>query len=540
MKIWYHDGMQRVPKFARPAHDGTSSQATRFLSFDYAHVVVEADAEDEVFFVPWNDAYRCDYLPIQGLSGLPYDHDNREQYPEGLRSDSWSTQPLANQELPEIAVPVQKGSKHKISAYTSQTFIVPANEVVELEVEHTPIGELEPELHAVVEQSRLCEYVLGERYPHESTPEMQSRGRELLASANKALGIGCVSPWYTLVLASQVDTVGCETFSDDYVCVSMYATLTKWCGEIGGEIDYKKLRAELKAIANKFPYSKILYHIIDEPKPELMPWANEVAKQIKGIDGIFTMVTATLPEAATFLPNVDVIAWTPWPKHLEQQRKAVEIIRGRGQQIFGYNGKRPAGGSMALECPPADLRMIPWMMALLDIKVWFWWNSTNWYNELLGWKKTDVLKDPYTFGPERYEDYRIGRFNRHGCYGDGVLGYPLDGIVVPSVRLFAIRAGFVDGCLISEARKVDEKATMQIVSGLVGNCGWLLKDTNPNDTSYNLEPVPWPESGKLFYNARNELLSIVDRQQEDEIKEDSASDILNRISADIAKLAKLL
>ena len=175
-----------------------------------------------------------------------------------------------------------------------------------------------------------------------------------------------------------------------------------------------------------------------------------------------------------------------------------------GKHVWIYNGVLPQTGSFLTDAWHNSLRANGWIQQKYGVERWFYWESTFWNDSNRGGLGPyDPLHTAETF------------HNAQGDHamGDGVLVYPgkqsvqgfhsleFDG-VIPSIRLKQWRRGIQDAGYIQLARKVDPRATDEIVSGMIPSAFGKTRSGVPS----------WPTRGDAWTQARRALFEIICRK----------------------------
>jgi hypothetical protein len=142
---------------------------------------------------------------------------------------------------------------------------------------------------------------------------------------------------------------------------------------------------------------------------------------------------------------------------------------------------------------------------MYDIRRWFFWESTYWYDWSLG---SDAPYDPFV-QPETFH-------NNGGDYmqGDGVLVYPgcqvdffqehsigMNGVIA-SIRLKNWRRGIQDAGYYQLAHSKLAEETESIANTLLPD---VLGDAPSG------ESPTWPQNGDAFFQARKSLWYIIEQ-----------------------------
>ena len=169
---------------------------------------------------------------------------------------------------------------------------------------------------------------------------------------------------------------------------------------------------------------------------------------------------------------------------------AIARERSEGRKWGYYNGFRPLSGSIVIDAPAADFRVIPWIAYKYDVDLYFYWDTTNW-----GRGKRNVFRQGITY------DDGDARAN-----GDGSLFYPGSYAVFPedgrgltgpmsSIRMKNWRRGVQDVKYLDLARR----------AGLPLDAIWARCLPRALWDADRAQPPAWPDSGEAFDTCRDEL-----------------------------------
>ncbi len=268
------------------------------------------------------------------------------------------------------------------------------------------------------------------------------------------------------------------------------------------------VRAESDKWVNWFernaPEVRYFWYLVDEPGPVQFPWITERAGWVHGNSGpgsrlpVFTTRNFT-PELAD---AIDL-----WASNKGVDMDALPGARGRGGDIWFYNGLRPLDGTVTLEAEAVDFRVKGWIKYRYGLDTWFLWEGTQWRHNRQGPKGN--LHQRLFSEPATFINWTMNYAN-----GNGIVYYPgrmpfypeedrgVEGLF-GSIRLKNIRRGQQDYELMwLAAGKAGSEAVKNIVWDVVPRA---LEDVSRDET------LPWPLRGNQFDLARDRLLDLIVR-----------------------------
>lgn len=239
------------------------------------------------------------------------------------------------------------------------------------------------------------------------------------------------------------------------------------------------------------------YLFPDEPKTSKLPDAfGQIKMQAEWTRSnpdpngrIPTLVTSRIDPAL----EGAVDWWMSPAHHTFRDFASPDVIakeRAEGRKWGFYNGFRPLSGSIVIDAPATDFRVIPWIAYKYDVDLYFYWDTTNW-----GRRKRNVFRQPIIY------DDGSARAN-----GDGSLFYPGSYAVSPedgrglagpmsSIRMKNWRRGIQDVKYLELARK----ASISLDAIWMRCLSTALWDSDRN------RPPSWPDRGDVFDGCRDEL-----------------------------------
>jgi hypothetical protein len=292
------------------------------------------------------------------------------------------------------------------------------------------------------------------------------------------------------------------------------------------------------------PEAELFAYLLDEPGLAALPVIEGAARAL-GTNGgpgrrvkSFVTVHATR-HASRVMPSLRVFCagagWAAGPYGgVANWRAGVDAIRARGGEVWWYNGLRPGSGSFMTEDAGGAIRMKAWAAARLDVRGWFFWNGTYWYQwQTYGWASphtpTRLFHNAATYaGNTPHRDAVLGLTAASYSNGDGVLCYPLTDLDFPddsygvvavaaSLRAKHWRRGIQDGDYIALARAVAPAATDAVVRRLVPRALWEYErdlDAAPQyeqNGGGSTEAPLWPEAGAAYEAARAALADLIEQ-----------------------------
>jgi hypothetical protein len=182
----------------------------------------------------------------------------------------------------------------------------------------------------------------------------------------------------------------------------------------------------------------------------------------------------------------------------------VPAARQAGKEVWIYNGYRPATGALLTDTEATSLRTFGWIAAAADVRRWFIWQISGWYDSNPGGRGRF---DPFVSAATGHDD-RDGKV----LMGDGLMVYPgrqvdafvehslgFDG-VVPSIRLKNLRRGIQDAGYYLLARAAAPAEAAAVARELLPR---VLAEA-PGGS-----PPAWGEDGRRFFEARRALASLI-------------------------------
>lgn len=217
----------------------------------------------------------------------------------------------------------------------------------------------------------------------------------------------------------------------------------------------------MEFVDRNLPHALTFLYMPDEPRPPRFPEIVALAERLKANPGkgrgLRTLVTrGYAPELAT---AIDI--WCAGPLHYDIDRAARE--RAAGKSYWFYNGGRPAGGSIVIDSPATDARVVGWAAFKHDADGYFYWHGVHWRHnnqKKFGDRDQDVWGNPITF-----DNRSEGKDDNGFINGDGVLVYPGEerlhpdqdrGIAGPisTIQMANLRRGLQDHALLTMARRL--------------------------------------------------------------------------------------
>ncbi len=178
----------------------------------------------------------------------------------------------------------------------------------------------------------------------------------------------------------------------------------------------------------------------------------------------------------------------------------VRTARGRGKEVWIYNGVMPHTGTFLLDADAVSPRVNGWLAEMFRVPRWFYWSSTYWYD-----RHGRTARDPFADAESFHND------DGDWANGDGVLLYPgrqVDAFsehslgfegVIASVRLKNWRRGLEDAGYLELARARDAGRADAIARSLIPAAFHEV---------VRGQHAQWSPRGFAFFEARRALLAI--------------------------------
>jgi hypothetical protein len=286
--------------------------------------------------------------------------------------------------------------------------------------------------------------------------------------------------------------------------------------------------------ANAPATQKALY-LTDEPNltdaaqaAKINGWLDKLAANPGPGHSLPTILTAGLHQIREKVPRVSMaFNWYAVADTLPHQKLVDEHLKAAtGNQVWQYNGKRPASGSFAIEDDGTAPRMLPWAAYKKGIAGWFNWSASYYYDYQNGAGRTDVWRQAKTFGNPPKPDVANGQTSGTYANGEGILQYPGVDVIFPdagapglngpvaSLRLKLWRRGIQDHDYLALAMQKDPAATRALVERMVPKVLWEVGVLNPRDPSYQLggqgDGIGWSINPDDWEGARRQLADIIE------------------------------
>lgn len=311
-----------------------------------------------------------------------------------------------------------------------------------------------------------------------------------------------------------------------------------WKWKKGSQADYNRhTDAWMAWFATHAPNTPRYLYLTDEPNlkdpkaaAEINGWLDKLWANPGIGNRLPTMITAGMEQARQQIPRVNAMAGWYGVANTEPFQSAVEehLKAGPVNQLWQYNGKRPASGSFAIEDDGVALRVVQWAAFKKGIAGWFYWAASYYTDYQGGNGKTDVWRQAKTFGWPAKPDPVRGETSGTYANGDGVLIYPgIDRVFrdspapgingpVASLRLKLWRRGIQDADYLTLALQKDPAATKAIVDRIVPKVLWEVGVYSQRDPSYQHgglgDGISWPTDPDVWEDARRRLADIIERK----------------------------
>jgi hypothetical protein len=262
-------------------------------------------------------------------------------------------------------------------------------------------------------------------------------------------------------------------------------------------------------LEQELPQARTFLYLPDEPRPPQFPQIVALAERLKSNPGkggrLPTLVTRGYTKELA--SSVDI--WCAGPQHYDLDHAARE--RAAGRSYWFYNGGRPAGGSIVIDSPATDTRVVGWAAFKHDVDGYFYWHANHWRHnaqKTVGDRNQDVWANPITF-----DNRSEGKDDNGFINGDGVLVYPGEerlhpdqdrGLAGPvsTVQMANLRRGLQDHAILTMARR----------AGLHQEVDAALKRTVPRVFSEAVSTeLGFSEQGNDYEEARVQLLHALAR-----------------------------
>lgn len=260
-------------------------------------------------------------------------------------------------------------------------------------------------------------------------------------------------------------------------------------------------------VARELPQARTFLYMPDEPRPDRFPEILALADRLARDDGegrrLPTFVTrGYAPEIAR---AIDI--WCAGPLHYDLATAKRE--QAAGKSYWFYNGGRPAGGSIVIDSPATDSRVVGWAAFKHGADGYFYWHGVHWRHnsqKRMGDRNQDVWVNPITFDNRTEEKNDSGFIN-----GDGVLVYPGEeklhpeqdrGIAGPisTIQMANLRRGLQDHALLTLARRAGLDA--DVTAALDRLVPRVFSDAVPDELGFS-------ENGNDYEEARQHLLRAI-------------------------------
>ncbi len=319
--------------------------------------------------------------------------------------------------------------------------------------------------------------------------------------------------------------------------VFFIAPYGKWAWKKSGQTEFNKhTDAWMAWFAVNAPRTQKILYLVDEPNlkdaaqlSEINGWLDKIQAN-PGIGArLPTFITSPTELSRQVIPRVTVLA--NWYSMVDtkpfQAARGEHLKAAPGNQIWQYNGKRPASGSFAIEDDGTALRVVQWAAFKAGIGGWFNWNATYYNDYQSGAGRNDVWRRAKTFGQPPRVDVVLGETSSTYSNGDGVLLYPgidryfpdaptpgLNGPVA-SLRLKLWRRGIQDADYLTLAMSKDPAATKALVDRMVPKVMSEVGVYNPRDPTYQFggqgDGIGWSINPDDWEAARRKLADIIEK-----------------------------
>ncbi len=309
-----------------------------------------------------------------------------------------------------------------------------------------------------------------------------------------------------------------------------------WKWNKGNQAEFnKQTDAWMTWFAVNAPRTRKYIYLIDEPNlndaaatRQINDWLDKIAANPGIGRRLPTFVTAPAPLGREKIPRTSVLAsWYSVADTASYQRAVNDHLTAASMnEVWQYNGKRPATGSFAIEDDGTALRALQWAAYKKGIAGWFFWNVSYYYDYQSDAGRTDVWRQAKTFGAPPKPNPANGEASPTYGNGDGVLAYPgvdrlFPGAPVPglhgpvaSLRLKLWRRGIQDIDYLTLAKARNPDATQWLVEKMVPKVLWETGIYNPQNPTYQFggqgDGIGWTINPDDWENARKQLADIIE------------------------------
>lgn len=218
--------------------------------------------------------------------------------------------------------------------------------------------------------------------------------------------------------------------------------------------------AWVRLLRSTVPSAVTFIGMMDEPRPADYPAIRRFGAALTEGGSRALPIFATTRPVPELEGSVDI--WSVQAGQVDVEVAA--RVQAAGQRYGFYNGQRPQTGTMVIDAPATDPRMIPWAAFAHRMDHYLAWNAVHWRHndQKQGERVQNVWAEPVTFdnrGQPGYLAADTGFIN-----GDGVLLYPGEerlhpeedrGIAGPvgTIQLANLRRGLQDRLYLALARE---------------------------------------------------------------------------------------
>ncbi|MEM7307945.1 MAG: hypothetical protein AAF682_14805 [Planctomycetota bacterium] len=440
------------------------------------------------------------YLRIRGVSRLSYDDYDQRHVPErwrrphdpsngvALPGTGWFDRPAHDEEVPDIAVPLEAVGAFDVTVGTNQSLWVDVHVPrgtepgpyigtlelrsaagwlrsipVELEVlDFTLPADFSAKTMVYLGYGAVNERQVGVPYPDSGTPQaaLSDRVRD---NYFKVLRRHRLTPfdandgpdawpfdrprehWVgklqgAFYTAAEGYAGPGEGVGHDFFVVGAYGS---WGWQDAGTAAmHQRTDAWMSWFQANAPEAEVALYLIDEPPltdaalvAKIQGWIADMDSNPGPGQEMLSLSTVEMHPAMNLFPTLDIAASWANVQDPALAEPAFDYFQTGGRQAFIYNGVRPSVGSFATEDDGVALRVVAWTHFKRGVDRYFFWEAT-YFDNFQGCSTsscpTDLFGEAQTFGgvPPVFDPV-LGETGWNHSNGDGVLLYPGNDFLYP-------------------------------------------------------------------------------------------------------------